>query len=175
MLHKFPCAYLFRRCRVEDSTSRDITGSIQVEWSLNCKTWAQNSLNLRHPLLPPPLFSSSSLLERSPSRAAEKETQKAVILAIVSESTCELMRLPSAISRRTRPLKTGRKVPVNGKMEENATRERRQNSMDGVEIEKEMETPDLLSLSFAKKKERRKRHIYIRRSGTLSPETFDTK
>lgn len=46
MLQKVPCASLFRRCRVGDSTSCDITGSIQVEWSLNCETWAQNSLNL---------------------------------------------------------------------------------------------------------------------------------
>lgn len=76
------------------------------------------------------------------------------------------MRLPSAISARTRPLKTGRKVPVRGKMEENATRERRRNSTDGVEIEKEMEKPTLLLSLSLKKNERRRRHIYIRRSGT---------
>jgi len=51
-------------------------------------------------------------------------------------------------------------------MEENATRERRRNSTDGVEIEKEMEKPTLLLSLSLKKKERRRRHIYIRRSGT---------
>lgn len=100
-------------------------------------------------------------MERSPTRAgagataaARKETQEAVILVIVSESTCELMRLRSAIYADTSAedrKKSPRERQNGGKRNTRAyTRERKRNSRDGVEIEKGTEkTRDRVSLSLS--------------------------